>query len=85
MKVVQCSTCASRELTEKGGYLVCEYCQTQFSPEEDERPQKPSSIGVGSDIEALLEKCRQDPLNSSRYARLILDLDPTNEEAFGYL
>jgi hypothetical protein len=85
MKIIQCSRCGSQELAEKGGYLVCEYCQSRFSPQDGERPTKESTIGVGSDIEALLQKCRDEPWNSQRYAELVLDLDPTNQEAMAYI
>jgi hypothetical protein len=46
---------------------------------------KASVISVSSDIEALLQKCREDPRNRKRYAGLILDIDPTNPEAQQYL
>ena len=52
----------------------------------DERDPPPRSvIDVESDIQALLQKCRDDPLNRTRYASLILDIDPTNREARSYL
>ena len=52
----------------------------------DERDPPPRSvIDVESDIQALLQKCREDPLNRNRYASLILDIDPTNREARSYL
>jgi len=30
-------------------------------------------------------KCRTDPANARRYAKLVLDLDPTNAQARAYL
>ncbi|MEI6230618.1 MAG: hypothetical protein WCP81_07790, partial [Actinomycetes bacterium] len=65
--------------------IVCAYCQSQFVPDvEDARPME-SVIGVHSDIQNLLEKCKTDPANRRRFASLILDLDPTNREAAEYL
>jgi hypothetical protein len=85
MKLVKCSRCGSKELFEEEGYVVCAYCQSRFSPQEGELPQRTSVIGVLSDIEVLLQKCKDDPVNRRRYASLILDIDPTNHEAMNYL
>ena len=85
MKLVQCSRCGSKELHEEGGLIVCDYCQSQFVPQADETRPADTVVGVHSDIENLLEKCRTDPANRRRYASLILDLDPTNTEAVNYL
>jgi len=46
---------------------------------------KETVVGVDSDIQMLLEKCREEPANRRRYASLILDMDPTNQEAAAYL
>jgi ribosomal protein S18 acetylase RimI-like enzyme len=40
---------------------------------------------VNSDIEALLQKCVDDPANRKRYADLVLNLDPSNKEALEFL
>lgn len=85
MKVVKCTQCGSQELVEEGGYVTCIYCQSRFTLADDERPIKESTISVGSDIETLLQKCRSEPWNSHRYAKLVLDLDPTNQEAMAYI
>jgi hypothetical protein len=44
-----------------------------------------STIEINADIQALLEKCKSDPNNRRRYASLILDIDPTNQQANQYL
>jgi hypothetical protein len=44
-----------------------------------------TTISIQSDIDSLLLKCREDPINSERYAGLVLDIDPTNQEALSYL
>ena len=84
MKVVKCTQCGSQELSEEGGYVTCIYCQSRFTLTDGERPIKESMISVGSDIESLLQKCRDEPWNSRRYAKLVLDMDPNNQEAMAY-
>ena len=44
-----------------------------------------SQLCMYADIQALLEKCKSDPNNRRRYASLILDIDPTNQQANQYL
>lgn len=85
MKIVSCTACGSKELVEENRVVICLYCLTKYLPEPDEVPATASVIGVGSDIQALLQKCREDPINRRRYASLVLDLDPTNTEAKTYL
>ena len=43
-----------------------------------------STIALDDDVKRLLEKCKTDPKNARRYANLILDIDPDNEEALNY-
>jgi len=85
MKLLVCTACGSRELSEEDGYVLCAYCQSRFVPQADDLPQKETVIGVQSDIELLLQKCQDDPVNRVRYAGLILDIDPTNPAARDYL
>lgn len=85
MKLVKCIRCGSKELFEEGGYVVCAYCQSQFAPQAGDLPAKETLIGIDSDIQTLLQKCKDDPANRRRYASLILDIDPTNYEAATYL
>lgn len=85
MKIIECTRCASKELQEEGGYFVCAYCMSRFTMGDDEQTSRPTTISISSDIEALLQKCRNEPSNSRRYAMRVLDLDPTNEEALAYL
>jgi hypothetical protein len=85
MKLVQCTRCGSKELFTEGGYVVCAYCQSRFSAQSGDLPPRETIIGLHSDIEALLQKCRDNPANRRRYASLILDMDPTNQEARKYL
>lgn len=85
MKLLECTRCGSKELFEENGYVVCAYCQSRFAPRADDVPQRKTVIGLHSDIEVLLQKCNDDPANRRRYASLILDIDPTNDEAAKYL
>ena len=72
-KLILSNTKAIRQALSAGG-----------SPVQDVSA-KETVIGVDSDIQMLLEKCKQDPANRRRYANLILDIDPTNREAAAYL
>ena len=85
MKLQSCDRCGSKELTDEGGFLVCVYCRSKFVPEASQSLSSTSDIGVASDIDELLRRCREDPHNRQRYASLVLDLDPTNAEARRYL
>lgn len=85
MKLISCTGCGSRDLFEEGGFVVCSYCQSRFVPQPDEVLQKQTVISVLSDVELLLEKCENDPVNRRRYAALVLDIDPTNQAARQYL
>ena len=48
-------------------------------------PAASSQIDLDDDISRLLQKCRTDRRNARKYANLILDIDPDNEEAQKYL
>ena len=85
MKLVECIRCGSKELFEENGYVVCGYCQSRFAPQADDLPAKETVINLHSDVQVLLQKCKDEPSNRRRYASLILDLDPTNREAAEYL
>lgn len=85
MKLVACVRCGSKELFEESGYIVCAYCQSRFAPQVDDLAAKETVINFHSDIQRLLQKCRDDPVNRRRYANLILDIDPANQEAKKYL
>ena len=84
MKLLDCTRCGSTQLVERNGTLVCVYCRATYAPQSDGSPGE-TMIGIASDIQALLKKCREDPENRRRLANLILDLDPTNQEAKQYL
>ena len=65
--------------------MECAFCRSRFVPQADDVIQVDTVIGIDSDIQVLLQKCQEDPVNRRRYAGLILDMDPTNQEAKQYL
>lgn len=85
MKLVECTRCGSTELTEHDGHVICAYCQSRYVPQARDVPVRETTIAIDSDIQGLLQKCKEDPLNCRRYASLILDIDPTNQQANQYL
>ena len=100
MESISCKNCNATGLRLVNGYWVCDYCGSRFLPTKEERNASArgtaftfgsqrsggsSQIGVSSDVERLLEKCRTDRKNAQKYANLILDMDPDNEEALKYL
>jgi uncharacterized Zn finger protein (UPF0148 family) len=85
MNPAECTRCGSNEFYELDGYIICAYCRSKYSPAVEDVSVKETTIGVHSDIQLLLQKCKEDPANRRRYASLILDLDPTNQEAAAYL
>lgn len=85
MTFVDCAGCGSKELVEKDGIFVCAYCQTKNYSQANSTQMSGTSIAIASDIQALLQKCRNDPPNRRQFANLILDIDPTNLEAKRFL
>ena len=87
--ILRCSSCGSLELSEHDTYVICNFCRSRFelSVEKTLKKQsvKNSLVGVASDIDDLLNKCKADPTRAKMYANLILDLDPTNDQAQKYL
>jgi hypothetical protein len=85
MRPSNCNRCGSTELSESGGFAICDFCRARFPLDTAELLARSTTIGVVSDVDALLQKCIEDPFNRKRYASLILDIDPTNTEALKYL
>ena len=86
MKEEKCPNCGAMEFTYKGNVKICSFCDSKFKITEDnDFNYVDSSIALDSDIAMLLSKCKTDSRNASVYANLILDIDPTNEEAYKYL
>ena len=79
MQELKCINCGGNEWINGDGFRKCAFCGTTFLVERQ------SSISVNNDVERLLEKCRKEPRKAKIYANLILDIDPTNQEARLYL
>lgn len=85
MDAILCPCCGGKEFRNNGKFMICEYCDTQFLASAILGSTASSNISLDEDVLRLLEKCRLDPARASRYANLILDIDPDNEEALKYL
>lgn len=85
IEMINCTSCGSKELVEEDGIIVCVYCRSKYVPQADDVRPRETVIGITSDIQALLKKCREDPMNRRRFANLILDIDPTNQDAKQFL
>lgn len=85
MNLVECSRCGSKDLFVEDMLVICAFCRSRYTPQADQHLQKETVVDVLSDIQVLLQKCETDPTNSYRYASLILDIDPTNQEVINYL
>jgi len=97
LKALVCERCGANDLKYEGDYMVCIYCGSRFLPAANETaPHKTrvssfggssavSNIAISDDVAQLLNKCKTDRKNAKKYANLILDLDPDNEEALKYL
>ena len=97
MKALTCTSCGASDWKEESIYRICLRCGTKFRKSADEipryspgypkRPYVPvnSEIALDSDVARLLQKCRTDPANARKYANLVLDIDPTNQEALSFL
>jgi len=85
MKRIVCENCGGNRLIEHAGYLLCAYCNTRYVLQGVDLPSGNSPMTINEDIANLLRKCHEDPTKARRYANLILDIDPSNEEALRYL
>ena len=101
MEALICKNCGANALTRKNDYMYCSYCDSRFAITREERSSGlfgsnghhatlshsdvNSSIALNDDIARLLKKCETDPRNARKYANLILDIDPDNEEALRFL
>ena len=85
MKQIKCTQCGANELYLENGIMVCKYCNARFILKSEDIGINTADISIKSDVEELLKKCRLYPRNARRYAKLILDIDPDNDEALKYL
>ena len=98
MKALICSSCGASSWKEEGEYRVCLHCGTKYEKglrqqmktvgsviQISTARQVQSEIALNDDVVRLLQKCKTEPKNARKYANLVLDIDPTNEEALKYL
>jgi hypothetical protein len=85
VKIIRCTKCGGNELIDETKHVICAYCRAIFVRDEGLANKKKSTISVSSDVANLLKRCREEPDNRKRLAGLVLDIDPTNEEARRYL
>jgi len=85
MKIQACSSCGANDLYEKDGYYICRYCDTKHRITKDDIAPRTSNIALNEDVARLLQKCKDEPTNAGRYAKLILEMDANNTEARKYL
>ena len=99
MKKIICSCCGSSQFSFINGYRICNYCETRYSISLDEQrcenkaiieknlknKELSSGININNDVERLLNLCKKDKAHASKYANLILDIDPSNQEALKYI
>jgi len=81
MKILTCEKCGSNDFFEQNGYRICRYCLSKYTLFTEDILPKKSNIALCDDVNMLLQKCRDDPVNAYRFANLILDIDPSNVEA----
>lgn len=84
MESFRCSHCGGNELLRLDDYALCAFCRTQYEDRPKELARQ-TVVNIRSDIETLLQKCKDDPANARRYAGLVLDIDPTNQNALRFL
>ena len=85
MSQEMCPNCGANEFILKDDSRICKYCNSKFKATTTNNKNGGSAISLQSDIDILLQKCKDEPWNSRKYAGLILDIDPTNREALKYL
>ena len=101
MELLTCKNCGANALVPRNGYMVCPYCDSRFAITEEDRRNGllgsgnhhtvlshsciNSAIALDDDVARLLAKCKTDAKNARKYANLVLDIDPDNEDALNYL
>ena len=79
------------EFERVNGAMKCVYCRTTYVADANaeknvfNKPVTSSVIEIDEDILLLLDKIKAEPWNKTRYANMILDIDPSNEEALRLL
>jgi len=82
MNDIKCNNCGSGHFFNVDKTLICKYCDSMFV---QEKGMVETSISLDSDVNRLLDLIESDPLNTKRYANLVLDIDPTNSKVLNLL
>lgn len=85
MKKLYCENCGGDEFVEEDGFRICRYCKSKFIICPEDTASKESRISLNEDVLRLLRMCQENPAKADKYANLILDIDPTNKEAYKYI
>ena len=91
MKNIQCNKCKSVDFERINGVMKCIYCRTIYVADANAVTKlfndnvANSVIEIDEDILRLLERIEKEPWNARKFANMILDIDPTNEEALRLL
>ena len=86
MSIIKCKMCGGNiEVAADKAYGTCDSCGSHTALPMVRSKQVSSTISLQSDIDVLLQKCKNEPWNARKYANRILDIDPSNREAQKYL
>lgn len=85
VRMYSCTKCGASDYFERKGSRICSYCRSKFTIQTDDLVPVNSTIALEDDVLVLLQKCKEDPENTRRYASLALDIDPNNVEALKLL
>ena len=85
MKALVCEHCGGDEFIQKDGYRMCRYCKSKFVIPKDEREKPWATIDLSDDVKRLLDRCKKEPARAKKYAMLILEIAPGNQEALEIL
>ena len=78
---IKCKNCGSTDFREENGYRICAFCGSKFLMAADNKPAKDTVLDLQSDVEMLLQKCKENPERAPKIAERILEIDPYNQEA----
>ena len=82
MTAISCKNCGSNDFEEKGQYRTCQFCGTKYLITEEKDSVGESTIALNEDVSRLLHRWRENPAEADRYAKLILQIDPSNAQAY---
>lgn len=84
MQIFKCKNCGAGDFQYVDGKSVCNYCGSFFQSSASVKINS-TTISLGDDVQNLLDKMKNDPVNARLYANLVLDIDPFNTDINKYL